>query len=195
MSGDRILSGDAMDSLHAASQAVWDFRRLVRWLRQREGALALGVVGHSLGGYGAALLSCLEEGIDCVVVGNPAVDPSRLFWRNALSLATRSLKAAGVTEEKMGALLRPISPLALEPRVDRERRAIFVGVADRVVPATEAESLWRHWGEPRIFWHQGTHHAFLGTAEGRTLVAAALRDAGLVPPENALRVSPREPGG
>ena len=194
VSGDRILSGDAMDSLHAASQAVWDFRRLVRWLRRREGARAVGVVGHSLGGYAAALLSCLEEEIDCVVVGNPAVDPSRLFWRNALSLATRYLKTAGVTEEKMGALLRPISPLALEPRVECERRAILVGVADRVVPATEAESLWRHWGEPRIVWHQGTHHAFLGTAEGRTLVAAVLRDAGVVPPENALQGSPRELG-
>jgi pimeloyl-ACP methyl ester carboxylesterase len=181
VSGDRILSGDAMDSLHAASQAVWDFRRLISWLRDHEGAQAVGVMGHSLGGYVAALLSCLEEGIDCVVVANPAVDPSRLFWRNALSLATRYLKTAGVTEERMGALLRPISPLALEPRV--VHRAIFAGVADRVVPATEAESLWRHWGKPRIFWHQGTHRAFLGTEEGRMLVATTLREAGVTPPE------------
>ena len=195
VSGDRILSGDAMDSLHAASQAVWDMRRLIPWLRHHEGAQAIGVIGHSLGGYAAALLSCLEGGIDCVVVGNPAVDPTRLFWRNALSLATRYLKTAGVTEEKMGTLLRPISPLALESMVGRERRAIFAGVADRVVPATEAESLWRHWGEPHILWHQGTHHAFLGTAEGRTLVADALRDAGVVPSENVLRVSPWESGG
>lgn len=183
VSGDRILSGDVMDSLHAASQAVWDARRLILWLRRHEGAPAVGVTGHSLGGYAAALLSCLEQ-IDCVVVANPAVDPSRLFWRNALSLATRYLKTAGVTEEKMGALLRPISPLALDPLLERERRAIFAGVADRVVPATEAESLWRHWEEPRIFWYQGTHHAFLGTAEGRTLVATALREAGVVSPDD-----------
>ena len=183
VSGDRILSGDAMDSLHAASQAVWDARRLVPWLRRNEGAPAVGVIGHSLGGYVAALLSCLEDGLDCVIVGNPAVDPSRLFWRNALSLATRYLKTAGVTEEKMGALLRPISPLALEPLVGHGGRAIFAGVADRVVPAAEAETLWRHWEEPRIVWYQGTHRDFLGTTEGRTLVTTALRDARVTPPE------------
>jgi hypothetical protein len=183
VSGDRILSGDAMDSLHAASQAVWDARRLVPWLRHNEGAPAVGVIGHSLGGYAAALLSCLVDGLDCVIVGNPAVDPSRLFWRNALSLATRYLKTAGVTEEKMGALLRPISPLALEPLVEHGGRAIFAGVADRVVPAAEAETLWRHWEEPRIVWYQGTHRDFLGTAEGRTLVTTALRDAGVTRPE------------
>jgi hypothetical protein len=193
VSGDRILSGDAMDSLHAASQAVWDFRRLVLWLRDDEGAPAVGVIGHSLGGYAAALLSCLEEGVDCVIVGNPAVDPSRLFWRNALSLATRYLKTAGVTEERMGTLLRPISPLVLSPRV--EHRAVFASVADRVVPAVEAESLWRHWGEPRIYWYQGAHRAFLGTAEGKTLISETLREAGVVPPETAVRASPREPGG
>jgi len=188
VSGDRILSGDVMDSLHAASQAMWDARRLILWLRRHEGATAVGVTGHSLGGYAAALLSCLEQ-IDCVVVANPAVDPSRLFWRNALSLATRYLKTAGVTEEKMGALLHPISPLALDPLLGRERRAIFAGVADRVVPAIEANSLWRHWEKPRIVWYQGTHHAFLGTTEGRTLVATALREAGIVPPEATYRVS------
>jgi predicted esterase YcpF (UPF0227 family) len=190
VSGDRILSGDVMDSLHAASQAVWDVRRLIGWLRRRERAPAVGLMGHSLGGYVAALLPSLEGGIDCVLVGNPAVDPSRLFWRNALSLATRYLKTAGVTEEKTGTLLRPISPLALSPLVVRERRAIFAGVADRVVPATEAESLWRHWEEPRIVWYQGTHRAFLGTAEGRTLVATALREADVVAPESARGVPP-----
>jgi len=192
VSGDRVLSGDAMDSLHAASQAVWDFRRLVSWLRGQEGAPAVGVMGHSLGGYATALLSCLEGGIDCVIVGNPAVDPSRLFWRNALSLATRYLKTAGVTEEKMGTLLRPISPLVLDPRVGH--RAIFAGVADRVVPAFEAESLWRRWGEPRIIWYQGTHRAFLGTAEGRALISDTLREAGVVAPDTAVREPSREPG-
>jgi dienelactone hydrolase len=184
VSGDRLLSGDVMDSLHAASQAIWDIRRLIAWLRiQGEGTSPVGVLGHSLGGYVAALLCCLEDGIDCVVVANPAVDASRLFWPNALSLATRYLKTAGVTEETMSALLRAISPLAMRPLVDH--RAIFAGVADRVVPAAEANSLWHHWKRPRIAWYQGTHRAFLGTPEGRAFIANTLRAAGVVPPENA----------
>jgi pimeloyl-ACP methyl ester carboxylesterase len=185
VSGDRILSGDVMDTLHAGAQAMWDIRRLLGWLHTQEEATAVGVLGHSLGGYVAALLCCLEDGVDGVVVANPAVDPSHLFWRNALSLATRYLKTAGVTEEKMDVLLRVVSPLAMAPLLSRERRAIFAGIADRVVPAVEANSLWHHWAEPRITWYQGTHRAFLSTTEGRTLIATALRDAGVLPKESA----------
>ena len=181
VSGDRILSGDIMDTLHAGSQAVWDIRRLIARLRALEGAPAIGVLGHSLGGYVAALLSCLEGGIDAVVVGNPAVDPSRLFWRNALSLATRYLKTAGVREEEMALLLNAVSPLAMRPLVGRERRAIFAGVADRVVPAVEANDLWRHWEEPRIAWYGGTHRDFLRVPEGRAVLEAALKEAGMIP--------------
>ena len=110
MSGDRILSGDVMDTVHAGAQAMWDVRRLIAWLRQPgQDAPAVGVIGYSLGGYTAALLAGLESGVDCVISGNPAVDPSGLFWRNALSLTTRYLKTEGVTEEKMDTLMRPCS--------------------------------------------------------------------------------------
>jgi hypothetical protein len=53
-----------------------------------------------------------------------------------------------------------------------------------VVPAVEASTLWLHWEKPRIAWYQGTHRAFLSTAEGRAFIATTLRDAGGVPPEN-----------
>jgi pimeloyl-ACP methyl ester carboxylesterase len=185
VSGDRILSGDIMDTLHAGAQAMWDIRCLLAWLRAWEDVQPVGVLGHSLGGYVAALLCCLEGEIDCVGVANPAVDPSHLFWRNALSLATRYLKTAGVTEEKMDVLLRVVSPLAMQPLVGHERCAIFAGVADRVVPAAEANSLWRHWERPRIAWYQGTHRAFLSTPEGRTFIATTLRAAGVALPQNA----------
>ena len=175
VSGDRILSGDVMDTLHAGSQAMWDVRRLIYWLRSREDAPAVAVLGHSLGGYAAALLSCLEEEIDCVIAANPAVDPSHLFWRNALSLATRYLKTEGVTEERMDAVLRVISPLAMQPLAPVKRRAIFAGVTDRVIPPVEAATLWRHWERPRIEWYDGPHRAFLGTPEGRAFVKDVLR--------------------
>jgi hypothetical protein len=51
------------------------------------------------------------------------------------------------------------------------------------VPPVEAITLWRHWGEPRIAWYQGTHRAFLSASEGRALVTTALREAGVLPKE------------
>jgi esterase/lipase len=180
VSGDRILSGDGMDSLHAGAQAVWDIRRMIQHLKDSEASPRIGILGESLGGYVAALLASLDDNLDCVAVCNPAVDPSRLFWSNALSITSHQLRKNGVTEEKMSETLRPVSPLALAPLVPKANRAIFAGVADRVVTAAEANILWHHWDEPRIEWFQGTHRGFLSTPQGRTLLAETLANAGIL---------------
>jgi hypothetical protein len=188
ISGERTLSGDVMDTLHTGEQAIWDLRRLVWWLRESEGAPAIGALGHSLGGYTVSLLASLEE-LDCVVAGNPAVNPSHLFWTDALAIATHSLSAEGIREETFEALLRPVSPLALEPVVPHERRAIFAGVVDRVVPPVEAHSLWRHWDRPRIAWYQGAHQRFIRAPEGRKILEDTLRAADMLPKEPTGRAS------
>jgi hypothetical protein len=185
ISGERTLSGDVMDTLHTGAQAIWDLRRIVWWLRESEDAPAIGALGHSLGGYAVSLLASLEEDLDCVVAGNPAVDPSHLFWNNALAVATHSLSAEGIREETFKALLRPVSPLALEPVVPHERRAIFAGVVDRVVPPVQAHSLWRHWEQPRIGWYQGAHQRFIRASEGRKVLEETLRAADMLPKETS----------
>ncbi|MGH3148706.1 MAG: alpha/beta hydrolase family protein [Rubrobacter sp.] len=181
ISGERTLSGDVMDTLHTGEQAVWDLKRLMGWLRESEGAPAIGALGHSLGGYAVSLLASLEKDLDCVVAGNPAVDPANLFWTNALAIATHSMSAEGIREETVDALLRPVSPLSLEPVVPLERRGIFAGTIDRVIPPVQAHSLWRHWDEPRIGWYQGAHQRFINAPEGREVLEDTLRAADMIP--------------
>jgi hypothetical protein len=183
VSGERTLSGDVMDTLHTGAQAMWDLRRLISWLRESEEAPAIGALGHSLGGYAVSLLASLEEDLDCVIAGNPAVDPSHLFWTNALAVATHSLSAEGIREETLKTLLQPVSPLVLEPVVPHEGRAIFAGVVDRVVPPVQAHSLWRHWKAPRIGWYQGAHQRFIKAPEAREVLEDTLRAANLLPTE------------
>ena len=179
VSGGRVLTGDLMDTLHAASQAMWDIRRLLGWLELQE-ATGVGALGHSLGGYSAALLSCLDRRLDCVVVGNPATDFTRLFWRNTPALAARYMQHQGVWRGLQGELTKVISPLEMKPLLPPERRAIFGGVADRVVPISETNSLWMHWDKPRIAWYEGTHRGFLREPEARQLLKGTLHDAGLL---------------
>ncbi len=185
VSGERTLSGDVMDTLHTGAQGVWDLRRLLSWLRESEGAPAIGALGHSLGGYAVSLLASLDEDLDCVVAGNPAVDPSHLFWHNTLALATHSLSAEGIRRDTFEALLRPVSPLCLQPLVPHDRRAIFAGTVDRVIPPVQAHGLWRHWDEPRIAWYQGAHQRFLKAPEGREVLEETLRAAGMIPKEKS----------
>jgi hypothetical protein len=178
--GARTLSGDVMDSLHTGEQAMWDLRRLVSWLRRSEGAPSIGALGHSLGGYAVALLASLEGDVDCAVAGNPAVDPAGLFWDNAPAAAIHALRAEGIRKNMLEGLMRPISPLALRPLIPQDRRAIFAGVIDRVVPPAEAASLWRHWEKPRIGWYQGSHGRVLRAPEARGVLENTLHAAGML---------------
>ncbi len=181
ISGELLFSGDMVDLLHTGAHAAWDVRRLLGWLRSAEqDAPAIGMLGHSLGGYTAALTASLDDRMDCVVTANPSVDPSHMFWRDGLSVATRYLKTEGVTQKKSDQLLRLVSPLALQPKVPVEGRAILASVADRIIPANEPDSLWHHWGKPRVVWHQGTHFGLLQTPKGQRAVRDALYDSGIL---------------
>lgn len=185
VSGSPLLGGDMMQLLYAGAQGSWDIRRLLSWLRLPEqDAPAVGVLGHSLGGYTAALLAGLDDNIDAVVSANPSVDPSHMFWRDGLSAATRYLKTNGTTQKKSDQLLRVVSPLVFEPRVPKEGRAVIASLADRIIPASEPHSLWQHWDQPRILWHQGTHFGLLRTQKGKEAVRETLRDSGVLTNKN-----------
>jgi len=158
-SGDGYLSGDFLDTLHAQTQAIWDLRRLIGWLR-REGAPAIGAYGLSLGSYTVSLLAALEPGLDCAVAGIPAACFVGLARNNVprglLALAERT----GFPFERIEALLRVVSPLAIRPLLPRERCFIYAGTADRLAPPAQAFDLWEHWGRPRVAWYHGSHVSF-----------------------------------
>jgi hypothetical protein len=147
-----------VDSIHAEAQAMWDLRRLLAWIREHGGG-PVGVFGLSLGGYTAALLSALEP-LDLVIAGIPAVDFRRLALRHASPLDLRRADPSGPGYEATAEALRVISPLAIDSRVPLARRAIFAGIADRIVPPDHPRDLWLHWGRPRIVWYPGAHVTF-----------------------------------
>ena len=110
----------------------------------------------------------------------PAVDWTRLVWRHGPSLTIRHAEHAGLVHDEVQELHRVVSPLALEPRIPRERRYLFAAVADRLVPADQVRDLWRHWERPRIVWYQGSHVTFRMHREVGVLLRDAWRESGLV---------------
>lgn len=103
-----------------------------------------------------------------------------MFWRDGLSAATRYLKTNGTTQKKSDQLLDVVSPLVFEPRVPKEGRLVMGSLADRIIPANEPHSLWQHWDEPRVLWHQGTHFGLLQTDEGQEPVRETFNTAGIL---------------
>jgi hypothetical protein len=177
-SGDGYLEGDLLDTIHAEAQAMWDLRRMLAWVRDRSTA-AIGVYGLSLGGYNAALLSCFDDHLACAIAGIPATDFARTFFRHGGPWQERVALHSGMSQERMAEVLQVVSPLVLEPRVPLEHRAIFGGVADRLVPPDQVRDLWLHWGRPAIEWYQGAHLTFSAHPRVRSLIGATLGGAGL----------------
>ncbi|MBK7947782.1 MAG: hypothetical protein IPK00_03345 [Deltaproteobacteria bacterium] len=156
VSGGGLLQPEFASVLHMFSQAVWDIRRMVEWIRGRTDA-AVGLYGISLGAYSVALASAFIDDLACVVAGIPAVDFASLARDNE----PWAFKAYGGDLRTdwglVNQVMYPVSPLTFQPRVPVEKRAIYAGVADRVARPDQARGLWRHWGRPEIEWMSSGH--------------------------------------
>ena len=178
LSGDGFFGADVLDMVHAEAQAMWDLRRWLGWLRA-QGATRIGVYGLSLGGYNAALLAGLEAELACVIAGIPATDLAALIWTHGPAHLLHVAESRGLEHERAERVLRVVSPLALAPQVAKERRFVFAGNADQLVPAAHVQALIRHWEEPRTAWYAGAHLTF-GIHEAVTRqLAEAFRAGGL----------------
>lgn len=172
-SGMEFMGPSPIDFVHAESQAVWDLRRLIGWIRRQE-ATRVGVFGISLGGYTSALLAGIEEGLACVIA---AIPPSDLIATGELlagSLERRVLRVAGVDFGRDRALHRVVSPLAMSPRLARDRRFLLAATADQFVPIEQVRALWLHWERPRIHWCTGGHLSALLQRGPRAFVDEAI---------------------
>ena len=148
VSGEPFLSFDMMNTVHGLTQAVWDIRRLVSWIKA-QGATSIGLYGVSLGAYVVSLLAGIEEGFEAVVAGIPVVDfPSLFHAHSPVHIRARSIEhriLGGVAED----VCRVVSPLSFESKVPHGRRYVFAGYGDRLATPEQARRLWEHWDRPR----------------------------------------------
>ena len=61
-----------------------------------------------------------------------------------------------------------------------DRRCLFAGLADRLVPREHMHALWHHWERPRIGWYAGSHVSFLLEPTVRGFLRESLVTSGLV---------------
>jgi pimeloyl-ACP methyl ester carboxylesterase len=182
-SGDGLMSIDLIDSVHGLAQAAWDARRLLAWLRLHD-ADHIGAYGLSLGGHVAAMLASLEGELSCTIAGIPATDIPGLYRHHSPAGIRREAHRHHLYEDA-SAVHRVVSPLALEPRVARERRFIFAELGDRMSTASQAHRLWLHWDRPTISWYPGGHVGFFWSRQVGAFLLEALEQTGLLAPRAA----------
>lgn len=178
LSGEEFLSFELMNSVHGLTQALWDVRRLLTWVR-RQDPQGVGVFGVSLGGMVTALVSAFETELDMVLAGIPVVDYPGLFEHHApRHLHMRSIEH-NILNGTAQDVHRVVSPLAMPTVTPGPARAIFAGLGDRLATTDQARRLWNHWDEPETCWFAGNHVGYLWSDTVWQFVASAMEQRGL----------------
>ena len=185
ISGEPFLSFDLMNAVHGLTQAVWDIRGLISWIRA-QGGTSISLFGVSLGGYTVALLAGIEAGLDGVVAGIPVADFPGLFHDHS----PRHIRARSIEHRIMGGpaerVYSVVSPLRVDPLVAPDRRYVFAGYGDRLATPDQARRLAEHWGGPTVSWYAGNHVGYLWSGQVTAFVEASLAEAaGITPPHDA----------
>lgn len=168
---------NVLDDVHGTAQAVWDVRRVIAWIRSQQPDARIGLNSISLGGYIAALVASLDDGLTCAILGVPPSNLVELLGRHS-GLDPDDPRRR--TIELAGPIGRMISPLSMRPKVPERGRFIYAGVADRIVhPRQQVLQLWEHWGRPDIGWYHGGHTGFFQARPVQRYVDAALVQSGL----------------
>jgi len=177
VSGEPFWSFDLMNTVHGLTQAVWDIRRLLSWIRA-QGATSVGLYGVSLGAYVVSLLAGIEDGLDVVVSGIPVVDFPALFHEHSpLHIRARAIEHR-IMGDVADDVFKVVSPLAVAPKVALERRFIYAGYADRLAFPDQARRLWEHWDQPEIRWYAGNHVGYLWSSEVSDFLVRSLDASG-----------------
>lgn len=172
------LKLDPLVTTDAVLQSISDLRALSLYLRSI-GNTNVGVVGMSLGGYLGSLWSTLDKLEFCVPIV-PLVSLAEVEW----SLLQRrpcfeELNRVGLTHDLLEHIYSFHSPLALPVQLERERLLLIAGIGDQVVPETQPQRLWEHWGKPDIYWLSGGHMAQFQRSEAFQGITRFLQRLGL----------------
>jgi len=159
MSGEQqfVSNVHLLNNVLGLTQAVWDVRRLLLWLREDQTAPSVGVLGLSLGSYVCSLLSTYDGDLACVVAVVPTSDLAASLRASKPVIKSRRRLHRALHDERSTKVHHVVSPLARPCLVPRDRRFIVAGQADRVARPTGAAELWRHWEEPTIDWQPRGH--------------------------------------
>ena len=179
LSGEEFLGFELMNSVHGITQAVWDVRRLLGWVR-RQDPTGVGVFGVSLGGLITALVAALDPDLDLALAGVPMIDfPGLINHHAPVHLHMRSIEHH-ILDGTAQDVHRVVSPLAMPPLVPPAARAMFAGLGDRLATTAQAHQLWEHWEEPETCWFPGNHVGYLWSEGVWRFVDSALGSRGLV---------------
>jgi hypothetical protein len=143
-------------------QLIWDLRALLGYVRGRVDGV-IGVVGMSLGGYGAALAAGIEKRLAFAVPVIPFINmPELMWWHGSHRQERLQAETDGLSLDEMRQLHAVHCPLSHRPVIARDGLMVVAGRADRICHPDQAMALWEHWRRPVLHLWSGGHAAQFG---------------------------------
>ncbi|GEP32709.1 hypothetical protein NSZ01_04770 [Nocardioides szechwanensis] len=147
---------DLLGNIATMMRAVSDVRAVVGWIHEQD-PVSVAVVGMSLGGPVAALVSGLDDRVDGVVAIVPMLDAHATIAHHTAKTGGRGKKlAALLRSEPVKAVGTVVDPTALEPYAAQDRRLVVAALGDRMTSVRAAQRLHGSWGG-QVHWHAGGH--------------------------------------
>jgi pimeloyl-ACP methyl ester carboxylesterase len=151
-------SNDPRFTIEGFRQMVLDHRSLFSYLSQGN-VQALGVMGMSLGGYSAALLSTLDARLRYSVMFVPLAAIDEFAHKHGRMVGSASEQIE--QREALRTAQLPVSPLARPSLVKPGNVLVLAGEADRVTGLAHAERLTKHF-DANLVTFPGGHLLQLG---------------------------------
>ena len=142
-------------------QAMYDLQSVLFILKDL-GALEIGIVGASLGGYLSALYSCLGSGISFAAMMVPAVTFAKPLGPAHFPMP---FTMDPVLLEKSIRVLSLHSPLNLLPKLPLDKILIVASRGDRLCPMEYTYELCEKWGWPLHKFLTGGHWLVFNASE------------------------------
>lgn len=136
----RFPGSDPRFTVEGFRHAVFDLQTLLSTLE--DSASSLGIVGMSLGGYTAALLSTVDARLDFALLRVPLGCLAEFAEDTGRLVGSDHERAHQLTA--LRSVYRPISPLSRAPKVPAEHVFVTTGRADRVTGPAQSAHLVRH---------------------------------------------------
>lgn len=153
-------SADPRFTIEGMRQLVYDHRALFDYLT-RQGTPSLGVMGISLGGYGASLLATVDARLRCGLFFIP-LSAIELF-AHANGRFTGSHEQQLLQREAMRLSHVPVSPLARPALIRGQQAVIINGLGDAITGSRHSQPLVEHF-DAELHHFVGGHLLHFGRA-------------------------------
>jgi dienelactone hydrolase len=160
-SGALAIAPDPAKLKATMLQCVLDVRRTYDWMETRPefDKSRFGIVGTSLGGIVAALVSGLENRISAASYVLGGVDLAHVLWHSSRVVTEREeLRGKGYTEEKLRTELAPIEPQTYLKELRPPKSFVVVARYDTVVPPESGEKLIAVLSNPAVLRLETGHY-------------------------------------